>query len=289
MMENKMRIISQNVPNVITSNDLATVSFHGKDLTTIGVDSECYVAMKPIVEGVGLDWTGQQKKLVAQGNKFNYRHISIVAADGKRREMLCIPLAKLNGWLFSINPSKVKPEIRDAVTRYQDECFEVLYQHWMTRYQRPTQAPSNDPMLDYAKQNKELLGLFGITGNQATLALNNALSRRFDFNALETWGLTHLTAETQAPLLTVSELAIRLGIKRAQVNPTLIDAGFQTSHRDHKDRLCYELTEKGLKYGLYLDTNKKHSDGTPIRQIKWYASVIEVLKAHFEATQSRFF
>jgi hypothetical protein len=68
------------------------------------------------------------------------------------------------------------------------------------------------------------------------------------------------------------------------VNPTLIEAGLQTSHRDHKDRLCYELTEKGLEYGLYLDTGKKHGDGSPVRQIKWYASVVDVLKAHLGAS-----
>ncbi|MEN8216686.1 MAG: hypothetical protein ABFS56_09995 [Pseudomonadota bacterium] len=42
----------------------------------------------------------------------------------------------------------------------------------------------------------------------------------------------------------------------------------------------YQLLEKGAIVG---DTGKKHSDGTPVRQIKWYASVIEVLKRHLEA------
>ncbi|WP_267238503.1 phage antirepressor N-terminal domain-containing protein [Pasteurella multocida] len=32
--------------------------------------------------------------------------MSIVAEDGKLREMLCMPLKKLNGWLFSINSEK---------------------------------------------------------------------------------------------------------------------------------------------------------------------------------------
>lgn len=29
--------------------------------------------------------------------------------------------------------------------------------------------------------------------------------------------------------------------------------------------------------GVYLDTGKKHSDGTPVRQIKWYGTVAGLL------------
>jgi hypothetical protein len=79
---------------------------------------------------MGLDWSGQQQKLREQGEKFNCRVISMVASDGKLREMLCIPLEKLNGWLFSVNPEKVRPDIKHTVALYQEECFIVLYEYW---------------------------------------------------------------------------------------------------------------------------------------------------------------
>lgn len=44
--------------------------------------------------------------------------------------MLCIPLKKLNGWLFSINPEKVRADIRDKLIKYQEECFTVLHDYW---------------------------------------------------------------------------------------------------------------------------------------------------------------
>lgn len=44
--------------------------------------------------------------------------------------MLCIPLKKLNGWLFSINPEKVRADIRDKLIQYQEECFTVLHDYW---------------------------------------------------------------------------------------------------------------------------------------------------------------
>lgn len=34
------------------------------------------------------------------------------------------------GWLQTISPNKVKPEIRNKVIQYQEECDDVLYQYW---------------------------------------------------------------------------------------------------------------------------------------------------------------
>lgn len=114
------------------SNQLSTqtISFYGSDLITLKIEDVIYTAVKPLVEAIGLDWGGQQQKLAKSGNKFNCRDISIVAKDGKIREMLCMPLKKLNGWLFSINPEKVRPDLKEKVIRYQEECFEALYNYW---------------------------------------------------------------------------------------------------------------------------------------------------------------
>ncbi|MGX2975837.1 phage antirepressor N-terminal domain-containing protein, partial [Ursidibacter arcticus] len=57
-------------------------------------------------------------------------HISTTGSDGKTYEMLCMPLKKLNGWLFSINPEKVRADLKDRVIQYQEECFEALYNYW---------------------------------------------------------------------------------------------------------------------------------------------------------------
>lgn len=86
--------------------------------------------MRQIVENIGIDWTGQSVKLRKMKDKFNCRDISMVAADGKLRKLLCIPLKKLNGWLFSINPEKVRADIRDKLIQYQEECFTVLHDYW---------------------------------------------------------------------------------------------------------------------------------------------------------------
>ncbi|EAM9428714.1 hypothetical protein BCN13_11975 [Salmonella enterica] len=106
-----------------------TVPFHGDALYVVNHNGEPYTPMKPIVKGMGMDWMGQLTKL-RQRFSSTVEEIPIVAEDGKRRNMVCLPLRKLAGWLQTISPNKVKPEIREKVIQYQEECDDVLYDYW---------------------------------------------------------------------------------------------------------------------------------------------------------------
>ncbi len=97
------------------------VDFHGHTLITVRHNGTDYIAMKSVVEGMGLDWKSQYAKI---RNTKRYGDITIpLQTPGGLQEMLCIHLKKLNEWLFSINPEKVRPEIRATVMLYQEECF----------------------------------------------------------------------------------------------------------------------------------------------------------------------
>ncbi|EAS2000431.1 phage antirepressor Ant [Salmonella enterica] len=115
---------------ILEAVNTSYVPFNGQQILTAVAAGVTYVAMRQIVENIGIDWTGQSVKLRKMKDKFNCRDISMVAADGKLRKLLCIPLKKLNGWLFSINPEKVRADIRDKLIQYQEECFTVLYDYW---------------------------------------------------------------------------------------------------------------------------------------------------------------
>ena len=56
--------------------------------------------------------------------------IMTTGKDGKQYQMLCLPLKKLFGWLMTVSPNKVKPELRDTVIKYQEECDDVLWDYW---------------------------------------------------------------------------------------------------------------------------------------------------------------
>lgn len=115
---------------ILEAVNTSYVPFNGQQIITAVAAGVTYVAMRQIVENIGIDWTGQSVKLRKMKDKFNCRDISMVAADGKLRKLLCLPLKKLNGCLFSINPEKVRADIRDRLIQYQEECFTVLHDYW---------------------------------------------------------------------------------------------------------------------------------------------------------------
>lgn len=110
-------------------NTSILVPFHGNTLYLVEHDGEAYTPMKPIVEGMGLTWQAQHRKL-AERFKSTITEMMMVAEDGKQRLMTCIPLRKLTGWLYTISPNKVRPELRARIIAYQEECDDVLWDYW---------------------------------------------------------------------------------------------------------------------------------------------------------------
>lgn len=114
----------------MTSISTINVPFHGDSLYVVNYNGQPYVPMKPIVEGMGLTWQSQFEKLKQRFSK-GITEI-VIPSKGGEQSMLCLALRKLAGWLHTISPNKVKPEIRDKVIRYQEECDDVLYEYWTT-------------------------------------------------------------------------------------------------------------------------------------------------------------
>lgn len=111
------------------AQQLIPVQFYEDTVVLVGQDNEPYVAMKPIVTNMGLDWKSQYAKLTERFGP-TMVEITTVAEDGKLRGMSCMPLRKLPAWLYSISPNKVKPELRDKIVRYQNECDDALWDYW---------------------------------------------------------------------------------------------------------------------------------------------------------------
>lgn len=105
------------------------VNFLGSEIMVINHDGEPYVAMRTVVEGMGLGW-GSQFIKIKQRFKSTVMEIETVANDERNRSMLCLPLRKLFGWLMTINPNKVASHKRQTIIRYQNECDDALWQYW---------------------------------------------------------------------------------------------------------------------------------------------------------------
>ena len=114
-----------------TSLQRGTVDFHGHALTVItGPEGEHLVAMKPICEAIGLQWEAQLKRIKRHPVLSQGMSIMDTPSAGGYQETTCLPLDYLNGWLFGVDASRVRPEISERLVQYQRECFAALAAYW---------------------------------------------------------------------------------------------------------------------------------------------------------------
>ncbi|MBX6951317.1 hypothetical protein EX227_14610 [Providencia rettgeri] len=125
-------------------NTISTINvpFHGNNLYVVNYNGEPYVPMRPIVEGMGLAWQSQLEKLKKRFSK-GVTEI-VIPSKGGEQSMICLALRKLAGWLHTISPNKVKPEIRNKVIQYQEECDDVLYEYWTTGEVKAKKSTTTD-------------------------------------------------------------------------------------------------------------------------------------------------
>lgn len=112
-----------------------TVDFHDHTLYTTKVGDVVYVAMKPIVEGMGLDWGTQRRKIADSTERYGTIYMPLQTAGGIQK-MLCIPMENLNKWYFSINPQRTKPSAEAA---YRDSLAQELTNYgWQVEIEKQT-------------------------------------------------------------------------------------------------------------------------------------------------------
>lgn len=127
------------------------VPFHGSNLFIVDRNGEPYTRMKPIVEGMGLAWQSQHKKLTSNSERWGITMMVIPSVD-PHNSVTCIPLRKLFGWLQTLQPNRIRENIRDKVIQYQNECDDVLWKHWTKQHETPVMPPSRMRVLMYMEK-----------------------------------------------------------------------------------------------------------------------------------------
>lgn len=111
------------------------ILFYDDELTAVIVETETghttYVPVRPIVEYLGLNWAGQQQRIQRDPILSEVALIVRIESENKSEtggnpNVLCLPLDFLNGFLFSIQVNRIKPELQAKVLIYQRECYRVL-------------------------------------------------------------------------------------------------------------------------------------------------------------------
>ena len=112
------------------------VKFNNQHIPVYFVGDKPFVAMKPICENIGLQWEAQLKRIKRNHVLNQGMSIMDIPTNGGNQQIVCLPFSMLNVWLMGVDANKVKPEIKDTLVKYQLECYDVLYQHFMPKPQK---------------------------------------------------------------------------------------------------------------------------------------------------------
>lgn len=170
----------------------------------------------------------------------------------------------------------------------------VAFRKWVTREVLPSIRKTGQYHTEVALTRKEVAArdleayhraalLFGLSPNAALIAADNAVAREYHLSFKDALGITLQAEDNEVPLL-VSSIGEILGIQGGVVrrgkivNDALAGMGFQTK-LSNGDWLPLEA---GAPYAFVSQTGKKHKDGTPVTQVKWKQSVVELIRKHLE-------
>ena len=111
------------------------VHFRGDEVTAVLADvngqEQILVPIRPLCDFMGVSWSPQLRRINRDPVLSEVmERVTVTVTDSYRtigREMVCLPIEYLNGWLFGINAERVKAEVRDKVIAYQKDCYLVLY------------------------------------------------------------------------------------------------------------------------------------------------------------------
>lgn len=104
---------------------------------TSNEQGEVLIPIRPICDALGVNSNGQIEKIKSDPILGATDKLSLsVGPDGRQREMVCLPLQYVFGWLFTINPGNVDERAKEAVIRYKKECYDALYNHFARARQR---------------------------------------------------------------------------------------------------------------------------------------------------------
>jgi hypothetical protein len=211
----------------MTRNAITTIPFHGANiLVKPGQTPEAtMVAMKPVVEGMGLDWTYQFRKIT--GHPVLSTCVAITAmqmpGDNQERDHTFLPLNRLHFWLATIHPDRIKDEhVRARVILYQTEAADVLFDHFFGRALGHTDDRS-----------ERQLGISKMTIHKVT-----NLEKQFD----------HLLSRVEGMLITVD--ARRAALEYVSVKELLAEASALQRRRGRLNRkIGSELRQRALVSG----------------------------------------
>jgi hypothetical protein len=120
------------IPSKTSALALAITTFHGDRIFSWqdAHTARIYIIPRHICQGLGIAWQGQILRLGK--DPLFQPHIlrQVILTEMGTREVIGLDLDYLPTWLNHISVEKVKPEAREKLLAYQQECADVLREYW---------------------------------------------------------------------------------------------------------------------------------------------------------------
>ena len=131
------------------------LEFNGKNIFFQTYDGQFWIAIKPICDALGLEYTRQFKNI--KEDEILSQLLAeqpMVGADNRIRKMTSLPEKYIYGWLFSIKSAS--PDL----LKYKKECYDILYNYFHGTITGRTELLKKkiEVDLEYSKAQNSLLG-----------------------------------------------------------------------------------------------------------------------------------
>lgn len=109
--------------------EIVRVPFHGTVLLTSEVAGVRHIALKPAIEGIGLSYPAQYRKL--QGRSWAVvAQTATTGSDGKTYQMVTVDVRTFLMLLATVNENQVAEDLRPLLVAYQREVADVIESYW---------------------------------------------------------------------------------------------------------------------------------------------------------------
>ena len=177
--------------------------------------------------------------------------------------------------LYSLILGSRKPEAKAFKRWITHDVLPSIRQ--IGRYVLPTAQPKatlreERELQALARDTMRTLKAFGIVGNAAVISTDNYCRTVAGRSILEPLGATHLLADARGRTYTPTELGKMCNppLSAIKFNLALESVGLQRC-----DMGVWMPSDKAAGLCEWLDTGKRHSNGTPVKQVRWFASVLD--------------
>lgn len=110
--------------------EIVRIPFHGDDILCVEVDGRPEVVLKPVIEGLGVDYWKQIEKLRRRSWAVtNLRGVQVSDRD-QRREMITCDVRTFLMLLATIDETRVGKDVAPKLIAYQAEVADAIEAYW---------------------------------------------------------------------------------------------------------------------------------------------------------------